>query len=160
YQALDAANRRNYAEALKYAREATDIRRAEVDAAKAASISPDATSADLTAPVALEGELAHGLRIEAQMALRLGDNGTAQAAAEEALWIITEEPGLPLWWKPEMVGLMGEVNAAQGRVIVAERDFLDALALDQKLFGDTAPTVRAQLRVGRFYADQQTYAPS
>jgi CHAT domain-containing protein len=157
YQALDAANRRNYAEALKYAREATDIRRAEVDAAKAASISPDATSADLTAPVALEGELAHGLRIEAQMALRLGDNGTAQAAAEEALWIITEEPGLPLWWRPEMISLMGEVNAAQGRVVVAERDFTDALHMDQKLFGDTAPTARAQLLLGEFYADQEVY---
>ena len=60
YQALDAANRRNFADALKYAREATDLRRAEVDAAKAASISPDATSASLSAPAALEGELAHG----------------------------------------------------------------------------------------------------
>ena len=94
------------------------------------------------------------------MALRLGDTATAQAAAEEALWIITEEPGLPLWWKPEMVALMGEVNAAQGRVIVAERDFLDALVLDQKLFGDTAPTARAQLRLGAFYADQQAYTPA
>ena len=157
YLALDAANRRNFAEALKYAHEATAFRRAEVDAAKAASISPDATSADLTAPVALEGELAHGLRIEAEMALRLGDNGTAQAAAEEALWIITEEPGLPLWWRPEMISLMGEVNAAQGRVVVAERDFTDALHMDQKLFGDTAPTARAQLRLGEFYADQEVY---
>lgn len=160
YRALDAANQRKYGDALKYAREATALRRAEVDAAKAASVADARNSGELTAPVTLEGELAHSLRIEAEMALRLGDNATAQAAAEEALWIITEEPGLPLWWKPEMVGLMGEVNAAQGRVIVAERDFLDALALDQKLFGDTAPTARAQLRLGRFYADQQTYTPS
>src|SRR6476660_6013110 len=49
YQALDAANRRSFADALKYAREATDLRRAEVDAAKAASISPDATRAELSA---------------------------------------------------------------------------------------------------------------
>src|SRR5579872_5629278 len=157
YLALDAANRRNFADALKYAREATDLRRAEVDAAKAAAINPDATNADLTAPIALEGELAHGLRIEAEMALRLGDNGTAQASAEEALWIITEEPGLPLWWRPEMISLMGEVNAAQGRVVVAERDFTDALHMDQKLFGDSAPTARAELRLGEFYTDQQIY---
>jgi CHAT domain-containing protein len=157
YQALDAANQRNFADALKFAREATQLRRAEVDAAKRATTSPDDTSADLTAPVTLEGELAHGLRIEAEMALRLGDNGTAQSAAEEALWIITEEPGLPLWWRPEVVSLMGEVNAAQKRVVVAERDFVDALHMDQKLFGDTAPTARAQLRLGRFYTDQQVY---
>ncbi len=160
YQALDAANQRHYDDALKFARAATDIRRAEVDAAKAASIADPSNDAELTAPVTLEGELAHGLRIEAEMALRLGDNATAQAAAEEALWIITEEPGLPLWWRPEIVSLMGEVNAAQGRVVVAERDFNDALALDTKLFGDTAPTARAQLRLGRFYSEQQLYVAS
>ena len=37
------------------------------------------------------------------MALRLGDTASAQAAAEEALWIISDEPGLPLWWRPDMV---------------------------------------------------------
>lgn len=158
YQALDAANQRDFADALKYAREATELRRAEVDAAKAAS--GDNTGAELTAPATLEGELAHGLRIEAEMALRLGDAGTAQAAAEEALWIITEEPGLPIWWRPEMIALMGEVNAAQGRVTVAERDFTDALNMDQKLFGDTAPTARAQMRLAQFYSDQQVYAAS
>jgi CHAT domain-containing protein len=157
YRALDAANQRKYGDALKFAQEATAQRRAEVDAAKQASVADAANSGELTAPVTLEGELAHSLRIEAEMALRLGDTASAQAAAEEALWIITEEPGLPLWWKPDMVALMGEVNAAQGRVVVAERDFLDALALDQKLFGNTAPTARAQLRIGRFYADQQVY---
>ena len=160
YQALDAANQRNFADALKFARDATAVRRAEVDAAKRATANPDDTSADLTAPATLEGELAHGLRIEAEMALRLGDNGTAQSAAEEALWIVTEEPGLPLWWRPETITLMGEVNAAQKRVVVAERDFVDALHMDEKLFGDTAPTARAQLRLGKFYADQQVNAAS
>ncbi|MBS0469835.1 MAG: CHAT domain-containing protein [Proteobacteria bacterium] len=156
YRALDAANRRDYDTALKYARAATALRRAEVDAAKQASLDPE-NAAELTAPVALEGELAHSLRIEAEMALRLNDTASAQAAAEEALWIITEEPGLPIWWRPEMVSLMGEVNAAQGRVIVAERDFRDALALDVRLFGDTAPTARAHMRLGRFYTEQQLY---
>ena len=52
---------------------------------------------------------------------------------------------------------MGEVNAAQGRVVVAERDFTDALDMNQKLFGNTAPTARAQLRLGQFYSDQQVY---
>ncbi|HJW40872.1 MAG TPA: CHAT domain-containing protein, partial [Rhizomicrobium sp.] len=156
YQALDSANQRNYADALKYARAATAQRRGEVDAARAAAVA-DTSAQEYVAPVALEGELAHSLRIEAEMALRLGDNASAQAAAEEALWIITEEPGLPLWWRPEMVALMGEVNAAQGRVVVAERDFIEALELDTKLFGDTAPTARADLQLGAFYASQQLY---
>ena len=33
------------------------------------------------------------------MALRLDDIAGAQAAAEEALWIISLEPGLALWWR-------------------------------------------------------------
>ncbi len=149
YEALDAANRRDYADALKYAKQATDLRRAEVDAAKQASVTSDFNNLEPTAPATLEGELAHSLRIEADMALRLGDNASAQAAAEEALWIITEEPGLPMWWRPEMVALMGEVNAAQGRVVIAERDFRDSLALNQKLFGDTAPTAQARTSARR-----------
>jgi len=159
YQALNAANQRNFADALTFAKAATAMRRAEVEAAKAASASlaADGNDGELTAPVTLEGELAHSLRIEAEMALRLGDTASAQAAAEEALWIITEEPGLPIWWKPEMISLMGEVNAAQGRVVIAERDFGDALAVDKKLFGDTAPTARAELRLGRFYSEQQLW---
>jgi CHAT domain-containing protein len=158
YQALDAANQRNYADALKYAHAATALRRAQIDAAKQAAAADE--SGEFIAPVALEGELAHSLRIEAEMALRLGDAASAQAAAEEALWIITEEPGLPLWWRPEMVMLMADVNAAEGRVVVAERDYRDALELDQKLFGQTAPTARAHLALGRFYNQQQLYSAS
>jgi CHAT domain-containing protein len=160
YRALDAANRRAYADALKYARLATALRRTDVDAAKQASASGNYNTLEPTAPATLEGELAHSLRIEAEMALRLGDTAGAQAAAEEALWIITEEPGLPLWWRPEMVSLMGEVNAAQGRVVIAERDFADALDLDKKLFGDTAPTAQAALTLGGFYSGQQVYGPA
>ncbi len=71
YRALDAANQRNYADALKFARDATAASRIEVEAAKSASLDPNDNSA--VVPVALEGELAHGLRIQAEMAMRLGD---------------------------------------------------------------------------------------
>jgi CHAT domain-containing protein len=150
YLALDAANRRNFADALKFARQATAARRAEVNASVAASSNGGP-------PAMSRGELAHSLRIEAEMALRLGDLASAQAAADEALWIVSEEGGLPLWWRPETVALMGEVNARQGRVVVAERDFKDAVSLDKKLFGDTAPTARMELKLGAFYADEQVY---
>ncbi len=150
YLALDAANRRNFADALKFARQATAARRAEVNASVAAS-------ANGGPPAMSRGELAHSLRIEAEMALRLGDLASAQASADEALWIISEEPGLPLWWRPDTVALMAEVNARAGRVVVAERDYKDAVSLDKKLFGDTAPTARMELQLGAFYADEQVY---
>lgn len=159
YRALSAANQRNYADALRYARAATAARRAEVEAVKA-------TSADMTGntptpiPAALQGELAHGLRIEAEMAVRLDDIPAAQAAAEEAILIITQQPALPLWWRPDIVSLMGEITARQGRVVVAERNFTDAVAMYRKIFGDRAPTAIAELRLGQFYADQQLYTAS
>lgn len=152
YRALDAANRRAFDEALTFAREATAQRRAEADAATR-DTGPDGP------PVSNE-ELAHSLRIEAEMALRLGDLAGARASAEEALWIMTEEPGLPLWWRPAVLSLMGQINERDGRTVAAERDYRDAVDLDKKLFGPTAPTALAELKLGRFYTDQQVYAPA
>ena len=145
YLALDAANQRDFAKALAFARQATADRRAEVEAANGTG----ATIAGFSGlPTISSGELAHSLRIEAEMALQLDDVAGAQAAAEEALWIISLEPGLPLWWRADVLSLMAQVNERQGRVIEAERNFLDAIRLKQKLFGDSAPVVLSELRMG------------
>ncbi len=157
YLALDAANRRDYTSALKFAREATAIRRADVEQSQAAA---SAASDGAPSIPPNEGELAHSLRIEAEMALRLGDLPSARAAAEEASLIVSQEPGLPLWWRPAVVSLMGEINEREGRVVAAEAAFRDARDLDKKLFGDNAPTVLADMRLGQFYSDQQLYDPS
>ena len=161
YMALDAANQRDFVNALKYAQAATAARRAQIATAaeQVASTSANAQSAAPPVP-ANEGELAHSLRIEAEMALRLGDLATAEAAANEALWIVSEEPGLPLWWRADIVSLMGEINAQQNRVVAAERDFRDAVDLNRKLFGESAPTARAELALGKFYANEQVYPPA
>ncbi len=153
YLALDAANQRDFAKALTYARQATAERRAQLKAANGG----DSEMAFSGLPAMSSGELAHSLRIEAQMALRLGDLPNAQVAAEEALWIINLEPGLALWWRADAVSLMGEVNEKLGRVAAAERNYRDAIALRQKLFGDSAPLVLSHLMAGRFYTEQQLY---
>jgi CHAT domain-containing protein len=159
YLALDAANQRHYEDALKFARQATAARRAEIAAATAANTSADASAGAQTAPVS-QGELAHDLRVEAEMALRLGDLASARASAEEALWIVSEEPSLPLWWRADTVALMGEINEHDGRVVPAEHDLRDARDLDAKIFGDTAPTAEADFRLGEFYNRQQLYGPA
>jgi CHAT domain-containing protein len=157
YLALDAANQRHYVDALKFAQQATAARRAQIAAATQANAqSGDATTA---IPVS-QGELAHALRIEAEMSLRLDDLAGAKAAAEEALWIVTDEPGLPLWWRADTVALVGEINERAGRVVAAEHDLTDARDLNLKLFGATAPTALADLKLGAFYARQQVYAAS
>ena len=150
YLALHAANQRHFDDALKLAHQATTAIRAEVTEA----------GDDETDTAAAEGELSHSLRLEAEMALRLGDVTAARASAEEALWIVFQQQGLPLWWRPDTLALMGEVNAAGGRVVAAERNFKDAVALDKKLFGDSAPTASADLQLGAFYAGEQLYTPA
>ena len=89
--------------------------------------------------------------------MRLDELPDAQAAAEEALWIVNLEPGLALWWRADVLSLMGEVNERRGRVAAAERNYLDAIALQQKMFGDSAPLVLSHFKMGRFYTDQQLY---
>ncbi|HVP85603.1 MAG TPA: CHAT domain-containing protein [Rhizomicrobium sp.] len=154
YLALDAANQRRYADALKYARQATQARRAEIEAAKQSN----AALGEGIDPVPVsQGELAHALRIESEMALRLGDLASAQATAEEALWIVSDEPGLPLWWRADTIALLGEINERRGRVVAAEKDMRDARDLNLKLFGETAPTAFSDLQLGAFYCRQQLY---
>ncbi|HUN52509.1 MAG TPA: CHAT domain-containing protein [Candidatus Sulfotelmatobacter sp.] len=159
YLALDAANQRHYDDALKFARQATAARRAQIASATAANASADTSAGGQTAPVS-QGELAHDLRVEAEMALRLGDLASARASGEEALWIVSEEPSLPLWWRADTVGLMAEINERDGRTVAAEHDYRDARDLDVKIFGDTAPTAAADLRLAEFYTRQQLYAPA
>lgn len=158
YSALDAANQRHYADALNFARQATAARRAEVTAATKASTASD-PSGSSTAGIS-QGELSHNLRIEAAMALRVGDLASARAAAEEALWIVSEEPGLPLWWRSDTVALVGEINERQGRVVAAEHDLRDARDLDTQIFGETAPAALSNLRLAEFYTRQQLYGPA
>lgn len=154
YLALNAANQRDYADALKFARAATKARRAEIASAKQAN----SGLSDGIDPVPVsQGELAHALRIESEMALRLGDLASAQATAEEALWIISDDPSLPLWWRADTIALLGEVNERRGRVVAAEHDLRDARDLNAKLFGETAPTAFSNLKLGAFYSRQQLY---
>jgi CHAT domain-containing protein len=151
YLALDAANQRKYGEALGYAQEATAIRRARVDSRNDPL---NAVTADAQ-QFGARGELAHSLRIEAAMALRLGDTAHALAAISEALEIMSATPGLPLSWRPEALSLMAEVDAADGRFSAADRDLSAAVAMSQKLFGATAPTALVLLKRARLETDLQ-----
>lgn len=145
YLALDAANQRKYSEALGYAQEATAVRRKRVESQGDSLTTVTADPGQFSA----RGELAHSLRIEAAMALRLGDTSRALAAVSEALEIMSATPGLPLSWRPEALALMAEVDAADGRSSAADRDLSAAVALSKKLFGATAPTALVLLKRAR-----------
>jgi CHAT domain-containing protein len=155
YRGLDAANQRHYEEALRYAREDTTARQAAVDAVRNGGLDMNGNVPVVSS--LLDGELAHALRVQAALELRNGNIAGAQASAEKALYIITAHPDLPLAWRADMVSLMADINARQGRVVAAERDYTDALAMDRKLFGEGGPTIQALLQLGRFYSDEQVY---
>ncbi|HUE65826.1 MAG TPA: CHAT domain-containing tetratricopeptide repeat protein [Rhizomicrobium sp.] len=155
YRGLDDANQRHYEEALRYARQDTAARQAAVDAVRNGGLdlngNPPAVSS------LLDGELAHALRVQAALELRNGNVSGALAAAEQALLIITTHPDLPLAWRADMVALMGDINSQQGRVATADRNYNDAVSMYRKLFGQTGPTIQAELTLGRFYSEQQIY---
>ncbi len=156
YRALDAANRGHFGEALRFAREATALRRAAVTA----GFDQPADLAASAIRAVDNGEVAHSLIIEAAMALRLDDLPNAEAAATDALRIIVETPSVPLWWRAEALSMMGDVNAREGRFAAAERNYLDTLAFRQRLFGDTAPTALAYFQLGRLYGREEVYPAS
>src|SRR5580692_2018452 len=155
YRGLDAANQRHYDEALRYARQDTAARQAAVDAVRNGGLDMNGNPPVVSS--LLDGELVHALRVQATLELRNGNTSGALAAAQQALLIIAAHPDLPLAWRADMVSLMGEINAQQGRVATADKDYNDALAMDLKLFGDTGPTIQAELALGRFYSEQQIY---
>lgn len=155
YRGLDAANQRHYEEALTFARQDVLARQRAVDAVRNGGL--DLNGNPPVVSTLLDGELAHALRVQAALELRMGNTAGAQAAAEKALYIITAHPDLPLAWRADIVSLMGEINAKQGRVVQAERNYTDALAMDRKLFGEGGPTIQALLQLGRFYSEEQIY---
>jgi CHAT domain-containing protein len=155
YLALNAANQRKFADALAFAREATARYRAQINEAQAL-----ATDGGPPVPPALRAELAHCLRIEGEMALRLGDVATARAAADEVVFIVSQVEELPLWWRPAALALTAEASESEGAVVPAERNFRGAIDLDRKIFGDTLPTALDELKIAGFYSRQQVYAPA
>jgi CHAT domain-containing protein/tetratricopeptide (TPR) repeat protein len=159
YHAFDAANRRDYEGAARFARQAALAHQAEIDQLRAAG--PDESGNLPPVPVLLSGELARDLWVQAEMALRLGDLPGAQAAGERSLYILASEPDLPMAWRPQVISLMASINAKQGNTVAAEKQYLQALAIDRALSGDNGPaTIAAQLRLGEFYAGEQVYGPA
>jgi CHAT domain-containing protein len=155
YLAYDAANGGRFADALTFARAASNQWRAQIDnnGANLDDIGTDSRGV-------WRGELAHTLNLQAAMALRTGELAEAETCAKEALEIIGNEANLPPWWKPEVLVTLGRVYAATGRLNEAETSFRGALVFQQRLFGETAPTATTLLALSGVYADEQLYADS
>ena len=156
YQAFDAANRGRFDEALEYANNSAATWRGVINqgGGDIGRLNPEAAQS------AERGELAFSLDLAAEMALRIGNLAAADAAAAELAEIIVSMQGLPPWWRAEVLTTIGEIRAAQGRMDDADNAFRAALILQQRLFGNTAPTAVTYLVFGRVFAEQKLYPES
>ena len=155
YLAYDAANGGRFADALTYARTASNQWRSLID-----NNSADLESLGADSRSVWRAELAHSLNLQAAMALRTNEVAEAETCAKEALEIIGNEKNLPPWWKPEVLVTLGRVYAATGRLNEAETSFRGALVFQQRLFGETAPTATTLLALSGIYADEELYGDS
>lgn len=156
YLAFDAANRGRFDEALEFADNAATGWR---DLVNQGGVAADQVGSDRTLAT-VRGQLAFALDLAAEMALRTGNLAAADAAVSEAAGIVGELPGLPPWWRAEVLTTMGELRAAQGRMDAANSSFRAALILQERFFGSTAPTAMTYLVIGRVFAEQKRYGES
>jgi CHAT domain-containing protein len=156
YQAFDAANRGNFDDALEFAENSAATWRGILNQG---GLNAGELNADLSESPE-RGELAFSLDLAAEMALRTGNLAAADADASEAAQIITEMTTLPPWWRAEVLTTIGEIRAAQGRPDDADNAFRAALILQERLFGNTAPTAVTYLVFARVFAEEKLYDES
>lgn len=148
YRGYEAANRGDFAAALRYAQAATAAWRT---LASAQAPAPGlASAANVNGNVA-QGELAMARNLEALMLLRTGDVTGAYAAAGEALLMLGNVDAAPRWWKADILATLGEISVAQDRISAAETYFRNALVIRQQLFGEGTGTLRIRAALGRGY---------
>lgn len=150
YLGYDAANRREVDQALQYARSATQQWRKIIQSGgnPLAALSPGAAEEAVRAD---RGELAMALNLEANMALRSGDEVAAQVAAAESLQIINSTEGLPIWWKPDVLVTLGEISIAQGRISAAETYLNTALEYRKQQTGHSLATLAIMMTLAAGY---------
>ena len=145
YLGYDAANRREYLDALKYAHQATSEWRAilELDKTLVDQANEDETFVKIDL-----GELALALNFEANMSLRNAELVGAQAQTLEAFEILDKKNNFPAYWRSDVLVTMGDVAIAQGRVTTAETYYQAALAIQRQLYGESKSTVKILMKIG------------
>lgn len=151
YLAIDAINQGHFAEARDFGRRATALRRALTIGGPRGSGGLGSRTAGLYSAMLAEGELAHSLMIEAQASYHLEDLVDAEVAASAALDIIERIPGLPAWWQPRAMTILGEIETRGGRLEKAEKLLQEGAQRSRDLFGDSHPTALAYFALGRYF---------
>ena len=147
YKAYDVGNRGDFARALTLTRESSAVRRAILNDLEGPEGTPGGGALLGNLTVA-RGELIHSLMLEATMALRAGQTGSAEALITEARQIYDTTRGLPGWWKARILTVQGAVQAAKGDLDRAVVHLKQAVQTNYLLFGDSWPVASKLLELG------------
>ncbi len=97
-------------------------------------------------------ELAHGLVIEATIALRLGRLDAAEVSANLARRVLVDLRDVPGWWLAEIDEVVGLIEAERKRFTNADARIGASLAEKQIAFGERRPVAMTLLSLGRIRA--------
>ena len=152
YLGFDAANRREFRQALQYAQAARSAWKKIVDSgASPFEGMANRGSEELTRMN--QGELAMALNFEALMSLKTLDLSNALNQAGQAYEILDAADNLPLFWKVDVLMTLGDISSAQKRVSAAGVYYKSALAYEQRLFGDSVKAIRILAKLGASLQD-------
>lgn len=152
YLGFDAANRREFRQALQYAQAARSAWKKIVDSgASPFEGMANRGSEELTR--LNQGELAMALNFEALMSLKTFDLSNALNQAGQAYEILDAADNLPLFWKVDVLMTLGDISSAQKRVSAAGVYYKSALAYEQRLFGDSVKAIRILAKLGASLQD-------
>jgi len=152
YLGFDAANRREFRQALQYAQAARSAWKKIVETgASPFEGMANRGSEELTRMN--QGELAMALNFEALMSLKTLDLSAALNQAGQAYEILDAADNLPLFWKVDVLTTLGDISSAQKRVSAAGVYYKSALAYEQRLFGDSVKSIRILAKLGASLQD-------
>ena len=97
------------------------------------------------------GEMAMALNLEAFVLMRSGDTTSANVLASQALLALATAPATPVWWRADIMGVLGETSLSDGRLAAAETYFNTAIRIRKDAFGEGAGTLRLRTALARAY---------
>jgi CHAT domain-containing protein len=142
YRAMDRANRGDYEAAYALAVEANASRRSLLQSGGGEA-------------EALLADLAHGLFVQATLALERDEAGEATVLAHLSRRLIRRSSLLPDWWVAHVDELLARVDHRNGDVRQAERRLQMALQTRRYALGEARPVALAHLSLGALYADSE-----
>lgn len=153
YRAMGMANRRRFSEAFDLVTEANQRRQGVIQTTAAA-----AAKGESGARQALDhgmADLAHGLYVQAGMALRLGRPEDAKVTAHLARRLVLRVDGVPKWWTAVIDELLAVIDLRQGNIEAAEERLKLALETKRVALGNTRAVALSHLTLGAVYNEGQ-----